>query len=145
MCWGAFQGGVLVVGRAIEARAKRVGASLGRGLNWRRLLLGVVMFHVTCYGWLLFRAESIHQAAAFTRLLFTNLSPAANTLESLAIPFAQIVAPFLAVHIYQAMKGSELAVVNLPMPVRYAVYGLVFYLVLLFGDFSGAQFIYFQF
>ena len=30
-------------------------------------------------------------------------------------------------------------------PVRYALYGAVFYLVLLFGDFEGAQFIYFQF
>jgi hypothetical protein len=34
---------------------------------------------------------------------------------------------------------------KLPLPVRYALFGAVGYLVLLFGDFEGAQFIYFQF
>jgi hypothetical protein len=28
---------------------------------------------------------------------------------------------------------------------RYAVYGALFYLIVLFGSFGGAQFIYFQF
>ena len=32
-----------------------------------------------------------------------------------------------------------------PILVRYALYGAVFWLVLLWGDFAGAQFIYFQF
>jgi len=103
------------------------------------------MFHVTCYGWLIFRAGSMHQVVAFTRLLVTDLRPAANTIDSLLIPLLQIVVPFLAVHIYQARRGTDLAVLTLPVPIRYALYGAVFYLVLLFGDFEGAQFIYFQF
>jgi len=49
------------------------------------------------------------------------------------------------VHVAQAREGSESAPVSWPLPVRYALYGAVFYLVLLFGDFEGAQFIYFQF
>jgi len=53
--------------------------------------------------------------------------------------------PFMVVHVYQARKGSELAPISLPLPVRYALYGAIFYLVVLFGDFGGAQFIYFQF
>ena len=57
----------------------------------------------------------------------------------------QIVLPLLVVHVYQARRGSELAPIDLPLVVRYALYGAVFYLVLLFGDFEGAQFIYFQF
>jgi hypothetical protein len=34
---------------------------------------------------------------------------------------------------------------KLPLVRRYAVYGALFYLILLFGSFGGAQFIYFQF
>ena len=59
--------------------------------------------------------------------------------------FLGVFGPLLVVHLYQWRKGSELAVFELPRPARYALYGLVFYLVLLFGDFEGAQFIYFQF
>ena len=57
----------------------------------------------------------------------------------------QIVAPLLAVHAYQAWKGSESAPLAWPIVPRYARFGAVFFLVLLFGDFEGAQFIYFQF
>ena len=55
-----------------------------------------------------------------------------------------IVGPLLVVHIYQARRGSESAPLSLVPPIRYALYGAVLYLVLLFGGFKGAQFIYFQ-
>ncbi len=103
------------------------------------------MFHVTCYGWLIFRAESVGQVWRFTREVFTNLAPTASTWHSLFVPLVLIAAPFLLVHIYQARRGSELAPMSLPVVARYALYGAVFYLVLLFGNFEGAQFIYFQF
>jgi hypothetical protein len=103
------------------------------------------MFHVTCYGWLIFRAESAGQIAAFTRLLVTDLVPGELTVATLVVPFVQIVTPLLLVHALQARRGSELAPLDLARPVRYALYGAVFYLTLLFGDFEGAQFIYFQF
>ena len=56
-----------------------------------------------------------------------------------------MVGPLLVVHIYQARHDSESAPLALVPPIRYALYGAVFYLVLLFGSFEGAQFIYFQF
>jgi alginate O-acetyltransferase complex protein AlgI len=137
--WGLYQGAMLVIYRALMPLPH------GSYRGWMRVALGLVMFHVTCFGWLVFRAESVHQLANFTTLLFTNLRPGANTLEALVVPFVQVVAPLLVVQVYQARKGTELAVLQLPLPVRYALYGAVFYLVLLFGDFEGAQFIYFQF
>jgi hypothetical protein len=61
------------------------------------------------------------------------------------VPFLEIVTPLLMVHIYQARRGSESAPLALPLVSRYALYGAVGYLIVLFGDFEGAQFIYFQF
>lgn len=139
--WGVYQGLVLVIYRALLPQA----IIDGQGARWLRVVLGLVMFHVSCFGWLIFRAESVPQVLTFARLLVTDLRPAANTVESLLVPCLEILAPLLIVHIYQARKGTELAVLRLPLPVRYSLYVAVFYLVLLFGDFEGAQFIYFQF
>jgi D-alanyl-lipoteichoic acid acyltransferase DltB (MBOAT superfamily) len=142
--WGAYQGVALVVARAIAA-VPALRTLAPPGPNWVRVALGLLMFHVTCYGWLIFRAESAGQVWRFSREVFTDLAPSAATWNSLGLPLVEIAAPFLLVHIYQARRGSELAPMSLPVAARYAVYGALFYLVLLFGNFEGAQFIYFQF
>jgi alginate O-acetyltransferase complex protein AlgI len=145
VAWGVYEGLVLVVARVLMKAARHRDVDLGTGLTWKRIVVGLLMFHVTCYGWLIFRAESFGQVALFTRLLVTDLRPTAMTLDSLVLPLVWVLTPMLAVHIYQAVKGSESAPIELPVPVRYALYGAVCYLILLFGDFEGAQFIYFQF
>ena len=140
--WGVYQGVVLVIGRALTAWASRRRLVVS---PWQRVALGILMFHVTCFGWLIFRAGSAAQIGEFSRLLFTDLSASATTVRSLLMPFLQIVTPLLVVHIYQARRGSESAPLTLSLVPRYALYGAVGYLTLLFGDFGGAQFIYFQF
>ena len=137
VAWGAYQGLMLVVGRAWAGRH-----FLGKLPTF---IQGFLMFQAICYGWLIFRADSIHQVARFTRLLFTDFQPTIATWDSLFVPMLWIVVPMLIVHIAQARKGSESAPLRWPLPVRFALYGAVFYLVFLFGDFEGAQFIYFQF
>jgi alginate O-acetyltransferase complex protein AlgI len=143
--WGAYQGAVLVIGRGVAAWGRRRHLTVPPGLNWQRVVLALAMFQVTCYGWLIFRAESIGQVARFTRLLAAGLIPSPSTIPSLVIPFLLIVTPLLVVHAYQARKGSESAIVDLRWPVRYALFAGIVYLIVLFGDFEGAQFIYFQF
>jgi D-alanyl-lipoteichoic acid acyltransferase DltB (MBOAT superfamily) len=143
--WGVYQGFVLGVGRALADAGHRYGWRAADGLTLRRVALVVLMFHVTCYGWLIFRAGSATQIAGFTALLGGGLAPTALTWGTMIEPFLWIVTPLLAIHALQAWRGTELAPLDLPWPLRYAVFGAVFYLTLLFGDFEGAQFIYFQF
>ena len=54
-------------------------------------------------------------------------------------------APLLAVHAAEAYYDDVLAVPRLPAAVRYSVYAAALYLLVLFGNFGGAEFIYFQF
>ena len=143
--WGIYQGTALVIARSAIRWGEQRGIVIPGGWHWKRLVLGLVMFHVTCYGWLIFRARSAGQVADLTRRLAGDLLPSVSTLPSLLVPLALIVVPLLVVHVYQARGGSESAPITLVRPVRYALYGAVFYLVLLFGSFEGAQFIYFQF
>ena len=61
--WGFYQGVLLILYRPFEpffaALSQRRGATAARTLAW------VVMFHLTCYGWLIFRSPSF---AALRRL-----------------------------------------------------------------------------
>jgi len=143
--WGLYQGLVLAVARGLMDWARRFRWSVPPGFAWQRVLLTLFMFQVTCYGWVIFRADSLGQLADFSRRIVTDLGPSPNTWDSLVAPFLWIVAPLLVVHVYQARHGSEAAPVDLPRLIRYVLYGAVFYLTLLFGNFEGAQFIYFQF
>jgi D-alanyl-lipoteichoic acid acyltransferase DltB (MBOAT superfamily) len=137
--WGVYQGLILGIGRAFWTR-DRPPLRL-----WQRVLGALVMFQVTCYGWLIFRAESAAQIRDLTARLFTDWSLPAMASRTLVLPLVLIVIPLLIVHAYQARHDDELAIARLPWPVRYALAGLIGYLVLLFGNFEGAQFIYFQF
>jgi D-alanyl-lipoteichoic acid acyltransferase DltB (MBOAT superfamily) len=143
--WGVYQGTILVVARVIQQAARRAGIVLRQGLNFPRVVLGLLMFQITCLGWLIFRADSLDQLVRFGSLLVHDLRPTTATFESLLVPLLQIVTPLMIVHIYQARRDSEDAPLGLPVVVRYALYCALFWAVLLWGDFEGAQFIYFQF
>jgi alginate O-acetyltransferase complex protein AlgI len=143
--WGAYQGLALVIGREIRIWSQRHAIVIPEGLNWKRIALALLMFHVTCYGWLIFRARSVRQVVDLTNRIASGFLMSVPELPTLLLPVVLIVAPLLVVQIYQARHDSESAPLALVPPIRYALYGAVFYLVLLFGSFKGAQFIYFQF
>ncbi len=163
--WGMYQGMLLVifvvVGQALRERRRRrrragEGISVqGRESRFRssqlaigrvRHALGVVaMFHLTCLGWLIFRSKSIAQIGDLTRALFIDFAPSSTAIQTLALPLLFYTAFLVAVQLIEARADDLSAVLRLPVPVRYALYVTMFYLVTLFGDFAGAQFIYFQF
>jgi D-alanyl-lipoteichoic acid acyltransferase DltB (MBOAT superfamily) len=143
--WGLYQGGVLVAARLIQQAFGPARATAASGFTAGRIALGVIMFHVTAAGWLIFRAESVSQLVAFARLVVTGFAPSMSAVWSLALPILQYAGPLLVVHVAQARARSELAPLAWPFAARVALAGAVGYLLLLFGDFEGAQFIYFQF
>jgi hypothetical protein len=124
--------------RALKAWTTGPGV-LARVTSW------AVMFHLTCYGWLIFRARSAHQLGAMSASLFTNFSPASVDTAGLLVPLLLYATPLVLVHVVEAWYDDVLVVPRLPPLVRYSVYAATFYLTLLFGNFGGAEFIYFQF
>jgi alginate O-acetyltransferase complex protein AlgI len=140
--WGVYQGALLVVYRWAGERwqgARWIAAldgPAGRILGW------AVMFHLTCYGWLIFRADSASTIARMTASLgrWDGSVPATLALEWLFYS-----APLLLVHGYEAWRRDLHAVPSLPLLPRYVTVVGLAYLTLLFGEFGGSQFIYFQF
>jgi len=142
--WGVYQGALLIAYRAAS------GARIYRRLfvdasPWARVTTWALMLHLTCYGWLIFRSRSAGQIAALTGSLFGNFAPASIDTHQLLIPLVLYATPLLLVHGCEAWFDDGLIVPKLPTGVRYSLYAATFYLTMLFGNFGGAEFIYFQF
>lgn len=135
--WGVYQGVLLIVYRSVEPS------------RWfqrtPRLLTWLLMFHLTCVGWLIFRAPSLRQLGVLSRNLFFHFAPAAIDVTHLLVPLLLFTVPLLIVHVCEAWADDLLVVPRLPAGIRYSVVIATMYLILLFGNFGGAEFIYFQF
>ena len=104
------------------------------------------MFHLTCYGWLIFRAPSLGKLRAMTRSLFLDFKPSTVDVTGILVPLLLYTTPLLVVHLMEAWADDVLVVPK--MPVGRAVLrftSATLYLIVLFGNFGGSDFIYFQF
>jgi hypothetical protein len=101
--WGAFHGAILII-----HRLSRGSAAPERGER-RSLLKILFMFHVTCFGWLIFRAATVSQIGRFVRGIVTSLKPTHFT-GAYASLLAQLVVPLLLFEIwlYRTKEGDSL-------------------------------------
>ena len=149
--WGAYQGALLVAFTAAQQwrrkgrRRRAVIAGRTGPLSAATVLGAVGMFHLTCLGWLIFRADSAGQIGHLAWTLVADFAPGTAALWTIGVPLLAYTAPLLVVQAIEARKDDLAAVLSLPAAVRYSVYAAMFYLTVLFGDFAGSQFIYFQF
>jgi len=142
--WGFYQGLLLIAYRAVERTTASqrwlIGPSpMARVVGW------AVMLHLTCFGWLIFRSRSEHQLWELTASLAANFAPGSIDVTGLLVPLLLYATPLLLVHACEAYYDDVLIVRRLPIAVRYSVYAATFYLTMLFGNFGGSEFIYFQF
>jgi hypothetical protein len=103
----------------------------------------VVMFHLTCYGWLLFRAASLRQVGVMTRSL---LQPGWPENWSALAQVLALAAPLLLVQVLQRWSGrlDFLSFPFLPVEARVAAYATLVYFLVFHGG-QPQAFIYFQF
>ena len=95
-----------------------------------------------CVGWLIFRAESMEQAAGMLTAIVTRPAiPPASYL----VPAALLIIPFWIVQLVQYTARDLNVIARTPWYVRTAFYTACFYAIVLAGQFGGRQFIYFQF
>jgi alginate O-acetyltransferase complex protein AlgI len=139
LLWGFYHGSLLVLHRLASPLIDRIPLVASPITFPLRCLF---MFHLTCYGWLLFRASSLAQVVQMTASLF---HPAAIDPAPLLL-LATYAVPLLAVQLAQFLSG-KLEFLDwpwFPWPVRTVVYSALLYLVLFRGGVQ-QSFIYFQF
>ncbi|HOG29104.1 MAG TPA: MBOAT family O-acyltransferase [Vicinamibacterales bacterium] len=146
VAWGAYQGLLLVAFRfAARRRTRRTAGPRPWRFQWRDAPAALFMFALTCGGWLLFRAASLQQALQFAGRIVTGFAPSWNDAEAVGLPLAVYAGPLLAVHLAEARRGTLDVVRSWPRVWRFAAVVALVYAIVLFGDFEGSEFLYFQF
>ncbi len=139
--WGLYHGILLCVHRAYASwrdRPRMASAALST------VIRVVIFFQFTCIGWLLFRANTVdnlkRMIAPFHGEPGKRLIDAELTLTLAACGFALLLGQ-LAV----AIARDYNVIFRIPAPARALVYAALMIGFLLFGEYGGGQFIYFQF
>jgi alginate O-acetyltransferase complex protein AlgI len=142
--WGLYHGVLLIAYRSAE-RVGIVRQWLLGPSTFARVAGWAVMLQFTCLGWLIFRARSAGQLQNLTRSLVVDFAPSTVDVHGVLVPLLLYATPLVLVHACEAYFNDVLVVRRLPIGVRYSVYAATFYLTMLFGNFGGSDFIYFQF
>jgi D-alanyl-lipoteichoic acid acyltransferase DltB (MBOAT superfamily) len=140
VAWGAYQG-VLLIGHRMFRSMRGVRApARPTAILW--LFQVIVFFHVVCLGWLLFRAQSLSQAARMVHALFFNVHGGRPS----GLPMLVVVlAPLVLIEGFQFVDGDLLVPLRWRPAPRAVFYVVCFYLLAVFGAYAGREFIYFQF
>ncbi len=140
--WGVFQGLMLSAYRLSKAiltnRSKQ---------SWLyiRVFKVIIMFQITCIGWLIFRAGSLQQLRDFLYSLVFNFSAPSNLASYIAAQIIFYTGLLLIIQGIQRYKNNLMAIPELSGFRPWFFYLAMFYLLTCWGEFGGKQFIYFQF
>lgn len=141
--WGLYHGVLLVAERLIK--------SAFPALCVPKPLAVVGMFHLTCLGWLFFRAESLSQVGEAMRAIGSMMTTGARVPSGPAIQLALLAVPLILVQWWQATSGRGLLYPELTPARRTALtFGLalsawIHWTLFAQGLRGGEEFIYFQF
>lgn len=142
VAWGLYQGAILCAYRLLNVADDITTTTLAGRAHWLwRVLL---MFHLTCIGWLLFRADSLASVWQMASLMATNLALTSFAVSSLAT-IAFYCAPIFAV---EWLLGGERRLERLlksHWQLRAPVYGYLVLMLIIFRAGEAHEFIYFQF
>jgi alginate O-acetyltransferase complex protein AlgI len=162
VAWGGLHGLYLVLQRLLSPWYQRLVRALRLPELVSAMFLILMVFHLTCLGWIFFRAESFARAWEIIAAIASmkDMSFAAVPQKFLVIKAVLLIAGlilFEAATFLPKMRrpvlaptAGEMVTVSAHPPMRTAAVRLAFvaasvWVVLVFGTFSGNTFIYFQF
>ena len=138
--WGVYHGLLLAVYRPFRAARDTVRETPA----WMRTAAIVVMFHLTCVGWMLFRVRDIPDMFTICGKMVGDWSVSSAALGDLA-SLAGFSWLLVVMQLAQHLTGDLLVVRRLPAWARAALYVILYLSLTLGGAFDDRPFIYFQF
>lgn len=142
--WGAYHGIILIIFRL--AGEKSSPGTPEKASNPILTFFKIAgMFQLTCFGWLIFRAEDITQIKQMLTAIVCNMTFSSGTWFYYAATIIFYGWLVFVVQILQKKHNSLLIYENISYKTSLAFYMVVFYMTIVWGEFGGGQFIYFQF
>jgi D-alanyl-lipoteichoic acid acyltransferase DltB (MBOAT superfamily) len=150
--WGAFHGAIVIIQVATFPMRDRLALATGyaRMPRVQHLVQLTVTFYLIAAGWVFFRSASLGEALLIFKRMATGLFTdnhvyvATGTPTTFLISLA-LVAFVLMVQGAQGDRSMGEFFQAMRRPTRWIVYYALVFGTLLFGNFEGSQFIYFQF
>ena len=140
--WGLYHGALLCLFRALGIRDPTADDGLKRRAYW--LLRVLLMFHLTCFGWLLFRADNFTAFAAMAQTLLTNFVWTPHATSMLAMILFYCAIPFAVEWLLDGENKIE-QLAQSHWLVRGPTYAYISMMLLFFHASQTYEFIYFQF
>ncbi len=137
--WGTYHGLLLVAYRVAGVRTED--RAYSRGLT---ALLGLLMFHLTCFGWLLFRARNLTTVAVFVQAIALHPHGSPATVAALR-DFCFYGWFFAVFEVIQARAGTFDPMPRWPWYVQLNVWMMIFMSIVALTPSTPTTFIYFAF
>jgi alginate O-acetyltransferase complex protein AlgI len=139
--WGIYQGAILCLHRFFIWQHNTVADST----PWKIIKI-LLFFQIICYGWLLFRANSLEQVIDLTTILFSGWT----TTQMLHIPLPSLatllaIPLLLSLDVYHYVTQDAHFYRRWAIPIRSLLYALLFFIVIAGTSNAPTQFIYFAF
>ncbi len=142
VAWGFYHGVLLCAFRLLHIRDVTAQGGLPHKFRWA--LRVIVMFHFTCFGWLLFRADSFGAVVNACKIMLTHpaLTPVALTTLAVILFYSAIL-----FCLEWALDGEVKLrrLTETSWMVRTATYAYLVFMLISFPAAQAHEFIYFQF
>jgi D-alanyl-lipoteichoic acid acyltransferase DltB (MBOAT superfamily) len=159
LAWGALHGAYMLIGDATSAIRSRCARLCGLTSLPRihRALQIAITFTLASFAWIFFRANNSQDAIYIIRNLFTGWdvifdpSRLAQTIFNLGLPKDEFILTLVMLAILefgcilQSSGDVRRRLAQRPLPIRWAAYSTLLWIVFLFGVFRHKEFIYFTF
>jgi hypothetical protein len=106
-------------------------------------------FALVCLAWVFFRAENVAQGMTIVVKVASGLLQPSFYMELVALmqhstPFWMLTV-FIAIEWFNKKSWNTLSLASKPLPLRWAAYTALFWIILLYGTEQTETFIYFRF
>ena len=144
--WGFYQGFLLCIYRVFTPNYKNKSpCNNGRRDYLVEIATSLLFFCFTCYGWMLFRANSLEQVITFTKTLFFDLGNWTLIMPKPTFPALLGLPILIGYELIQYHSKNSRFYLYYPAMARGAFYAILTTLILMGTSNAPAQFIYFQF
>ncbi len=140
ICWGIYHGLLLCAWRPFE-RAKDKNARPNPAVH---VLKVFVMFQLVCFGWLMFRAQSMEQVWSMLQLMITDHHWTSGSVYTFSV-IVFLAGPLMLYEVWLDRQRDVLALVKINWLVRGLAYSYLIWMLQVFPAESAHEFIYFQF
>ena len=143
--WGIYQGALLCIYRLLNFQTTENPAERSKFKRLPAVGLTLLFFILTCYGWLLFRANSLAQIVQFSQILLTDIGNFSLSMPKPTLPALFGVPLLIGYEFLEFRAKSVHFYYRYSAVIRGVLYAILTLLIIMGTSNAPAQFIYFQF